>query len=119
MVRHRVVSHKVVPDSETSTVDTNVPPRGDGAFAYSTAYACEKGCVSLLTTFPSNGWRCVRGRTTNGVQPTLAPALLSRVKFLCRRKKWASFADLKRCDGEGELELSLHKDIEAVPYSGY
>ena len=62
---------------------------------------------------------CVRGRTASGVQPTLAPALLFRVKFLCRRNKWALFADSKRCDREGKLKLSLRKDIEAVPHSGY
>jgi hypothetical protein len=75
----------------------------------------------VIADYFSEQWMevCVRGRTANGVQPTLAPALLSGVKFLCRRNEWALFADSKRCDGEGKLKLSLHKDIEAVPHLGY
>ena len=75
----------------------------------------------VIADYFSEQWMeaCVRDRTANGVQPALALALLFWVKFLCRRNKWVLFADSKRCGREGKLKLSLHKDIEAVPHSGY
>ena len=75
----------------------------------------------VISDYFSEQWMevCVRGRTANGVQPALAPELLFRAKFHCRRNERALFADSKRFDGEGKPKLSLHKDIEAVPHSGY